>query len=90
MEGKQMKKIYRDAGRRISLLRYIRGYTREELAERAKISERFLFEIERGKKGFSARVLFGLSKALDVSCDYLLNAEDENAAMQYLTEFETE
>lgn len=42
------------AGRRIMQLRTDRSYTREQLAYLANISEKFLYEIEMDKKGFSA------------------------------------
>ena len=60
------------AGERILMLRSDRGYTREHLAELANISEKFLYEIETGKKGFSAMTLLNISKALEVSLDYIM------------------
>lgn len=60
------------AGERIVVLRNDRGYTREQLAELADISDKFLYEIETGKKGFSAITLMNLSKALEVSLDYIM------------------
>ena len=60
------------AGERIMLLRSDRGYTREQLAKLADISEKFLYEIEMGKKGFSAITLLNLSRALEVSLDYIM------------------
>lgn len=59
-------------GERIREIREIRKYTREELAEMADISEKFLYEIEVGRKGFSADTLCRLAKALSVSCDYIM------------------
>lgn len=59
-------------GERIKVLRSDRGYTREQLAELADISEKFLYEIETGKKGFSAMTLMNLSYALEVSLDYIM------------------
>ena len=56
----------------IMVLRNDRGYTREQLAELADISDKFLYEIETGKKGFSAITLMNLSKALEVSLDYIM------------------
>ena len=52
-----MKKIYYDAGNRIRYLREKQHYTREQLAEMADISPKFLYEIESGQKGFSADTL---------------------------------
>lgn len=53
-------------------LRTDRGYTREQLAYLADISEKFLYEIEMNKKGFSAETLMKLSHALEVSMDYIM------------------
>lgn len=54
------------------LLRGNKGYTREQLAGLADISEKFLYEIEMDKKGFSAITLLNLSHALEVSLDYIM------------------
>lgn len=70
-----MINIYKNAGERILLTRVMRGYTRETLAELAEISPKFLYEIETGKKGFSAQVLHNLCKALSVDCDYILTGK---------------
>ena len=53
-------------------LRTDRRYTREQLAYLADISEKFLYEIEKNKKGFSAETLMKLSHALEVSMDYIM------------------
>lgn len=63
-------------GERIRELREIQNFTREALAEKVDISAKFLYEIEVGKKGFSAETLCRLSKALSVSCDYIMLGED--------------
>ena len=57
-------------GERIRGLRLERKMTREELAEAAELSTSFLYEIETGKKGFSAYTLGNL--ALGVQTDYIL------------------
>lgn len=72
-----MEELYKKSGERIHFVRNMRGYTREELAELAGISPKFLYEIENGKKGFSCAVLYHLCKALDVDCDYILTGEAE-------------
>lgn len=59
-------------GERIRFLRESNDYTRDNLASRIHISTKFLYEIEMGKKGFSADTLLEMSKELSVSCDYLL------------------
>ncbi len=65
----------KDVGLRIMNLRLDHGYSRERLAEMAGISAKFLFEIERSKKGFSATTLVRLSKALNVSTDYIMTGD---------------
>ena len=64
--------IYVSAGERIRELRVTKGYTRDYLANKISLSTKFLYEIETGKKGFTAEVLYRLSDALDVKCDYIL------------------
>ncbi len=66
----------RYVGERIRELREIQSYTREALAEKVDISSKFLYEIETGRKGFSADVLCRLSRALSVSCDYIMLGKD--------------
>ena len=65
-----------EIGARIRELREIQNYTREGLAEKVDISAKFLYEIEMGKKGFSADTLCRISRALSVSCDYIMLGED--------------
>lgn len=65
-------------GIRIQELRKERNMTREELAEKAEISTKFLYEVEMGKKGISAETLLKIGVALSTSCDYLLTGEGKN------------
>lgn len=65
-------RMYLEAGERIQELRRVKRYTREQLAFKAGVSSKFLYEIEMGKKGFTADVLYRISKALEVKCDYIL------------------
>ncbi|MDO5154385.1 MAG: helix-turn-helix transcriptional regulator [Eubacteriales bacterium] len=61
-----------EIGIRIRELREKNGYTREELAEYMEMSDKFIYDIESGKKGFSATTLLRFRKAFQVSCDYIL------------------
>lgn len=70
--------LYLQAGNRIRVLRENRGYTREQLAEMADISPKFLYEIEVGNKGFSAHTLVMLAEALGSSCDYIIYGVDKS------------
>lgn len=60
-------------GKKIKNLRIENQLTREYLAEQADISFKFLYEIETGKKGCSAYVLYRLAKSLNVSADFLMS-----------------
>lgn len=66
-------------GGRIRELREIQHYTRELLAEKVGISAKFLYEIESGKKGFSAETLCRIADALSVSCDYIMYGEEKRS-----------
>lgn len=73
-----MNSIYDKAGLRIRELREINRYTREQFAEIADISPKFLYEIETGQKGFSADTLYRISKGLSVSCEYILSGDNQD------------
>ena len=64
--------LCKNAGIRIRSIRKTRGFTRDALAEKAGISSKFLYEIEQGKKRFSAEVLCRIAETLDVSCDFIM------------------
>ena len=87
-----MNSFYDQAGKRIRRLRKQRRYTREQFAEIAEISSKFLYEIESGQKGFSADTLYHIAKGLSVSCEYILtgkNVEPFNEEMvDYLQQFD--
>lgn len=65
--------LCKEAGLRIRTIRKTKGLTRDVLAEKAGISSKFLYEIEQGKKRFSAEVLCRIAENLDVSCDYIMH-----------------
>lgn len=66
-------------GQRIMDLRmrkkFLKKLSREYLAEEADISPKYLYEIEKGKKGCSAYILYRLFNALDISLDYFISEE---------------
>ena len=64
-----------EIGKRIEILREDCKMTREELAEKAGVSTKFLYEIEKGKKGLSALTLLKLARVLNTSCDYILTGD---------------
>ena len=69
-------------GKRIMELRLKKQYTRKCLANMADISEKFLYEIEIGKKGCSCYIFYRLAEALEVGIDYL--ADHSEVALQDL------
>lgn len=64
-------------GVRIRQLREAKHYTRDKLADEVGITSKFLYEIERGGRNFSAETLCRLAQALSVSCDYIMLGENE-------------
>ena len=59
-------------GNRIRNLREECGYTREKFAELADINDKYLYEIESGRKGLSAKKLYNISHAFGISMDFLV------------------
>ena len=81
-----MNSFYDKSGSRIRKLREINRYTREEFAEIAEISPKFLYEIETGQKGFSADTLYKIAKGLSVTCEYILSGTPENNYSKEITD----
>lgn len=74
-------------GKRIRRLREENELTRDELAAKAEITSKFLYEVESGKKGLSASTLLKIARALSSSCDYILtgvNGEDVNSMTDHI------
>ena len=68
-------------GDRIRQLREAKHYTRDRLAQEVGITSKFLYEIEKGRRNFSAINLVGLAQALSVSCDYIMLGEQGDRAI---------
>ena len=77
-EKVQMKDadLYLQAGIRIQRLRKNYHLTRNEMSELVGISSKFIYEIELGKKGFSASVLYKIADAFGVNCDYIMTGKE--------------
>ena len=84
--GDKMKDFKVQVGERIKELRILNKYTREELATKVGISVKFLYNIERGKQGFSAETLLALSEVFHMKCDYILKGSKESAYSNELLE----
>ncbi|MDD6573257.1 MAG: helix-turn-helix transcriptional regulator [Thermoflexaceae bacterium] len=66
-----------EIGNRIKELRKLRHFSRDALAERVSVSPKFIYDIEMGKKGFSAELLKKFSDVLGASCEYIMSGDDE-------------
>lgn len=77
--------FYTKAGGRIRILREMNHYSREQLSELVGISSKFLYEIETGKKGFSAYTLYKMSDVLAVASDYILTGRIESIGVDEVT-----
>lgn len=73
-----MNMDYKEIGERIAKLRTQKGYSRDVFARQINVSPRFLYDLEVGKKGFSVWVLYNISQALAVSCDYLITGCEDS------------
>lgn len=62
-------------GKRIREERLKKGYTQQEVAEKAEICVMYLSEIERGIKMPSLNSFIQILEALEVSADYILRGE---------------
>ena len=65
-------------GGRVRALREERGLSQEKLARRARLSLRFLSQVESGRGNISLLKLFGLARALSVDLADLLTTETSN------------
>ncbi len=81
-----MSNLNKEIGLRLISLREHFNLTREQLSELAGVSDRFIYDIESGKKGMSAESLYKFCKALNVSADYLLFGKENESNMSYLSE----
>lgn len=85
MEEREAFRI--EFGKRVRMARKGAKMKAEELAELAGISPQFLSEVERGKKGVSDFNVGALSRALNVTADYLvLGRQDADATWQMTAE----
>lgn len=76
-----MHMIYETAGMRIEKLRKLRGLSRKKLSRKCKVSEKFIYEIEKGRTGFSAATLYDIADTLGVCTDYILNGMKSERCM---------
>ena len=71
-----MKIDLKELGKHIKLIRKGQDLTQEMLAEKAGVSQHYIYEIEAGRKAMSIHSFASLTCALDVSADYLLFGDE--------------
>ena len=73
-------------GKRITECRNMLGLTQEELAEKGDMTTQFVSYAESGKRVIRSENLLKLSKALEVSADFLLTGEIVDKDMFIMSE----
>ena len=78
-------------GRRIKNIRQLKGYTQEDLAERANLSLTCISRLENEKSMVSIEKLWTIAKTLDTDlgvllCDYIITSAEE---AELLSKFQT-
>lgn len=71
---------YKKIGKRIRMLRWERGLSQEQLAEKVWISTTHMSHIETGNTKLSLPVLVDIAGALSVSVDEILSGGETEAA----------
>jgi len=61
-----MENARKELGKRIREIRKIKGFTQEELGEKANLNYKFIGELERGKVNVSLDSLVKISHALEI------------------------
>lgn len=61
-----------EIGGRIKAQRKSAGISQEKLAEMTFVSPHYIYEIERGMKSMSLETLMSISRALNISTDFIL------------------
>ena len=65
---------------RIKQSRKKQNYTQESLAEKLEVSPHYIYEIERGSKAMSLKMLIAVSETLELSADYILFGPQREAS----------
>ncbi|MFT3921030.1 MAG: helix-turn-helix domain-containing protein [Myxococcales bacterium] len=75
-----IERVYGEIGERVAKLRDERGFTQEQLAERAGISANHLAKVERAFKRSTVATLAQVAKALGVPLAALVSEEGKEGA----------
>lgn len=77
--AKERTLLAMEMGSRIAERRKQLGWTQEQAAEASGLSWQFFACVERGIKNIRAESLLNLSRAMNVSADYILTGEEPKA-----------
>lgn len=73
-----------EIGSRIAQRRKQLGLTQEQAAERSGLSHQFFACVERGIKNIRAESIIKISKAMDISADYILIGQSSDVDRSHL------
>lgn len=73
-------------GLRIREIREAYHMTQAEFSERCNLSESFLAAVEGGRKGVTAKTLYKICTAMNVSADYFIRGKDNGFELDTLAE----
>lgn len=80
-------KLYREMGLRIRDCRKRENLTQEQLAEIMDVTPQMISNAENGTKGVRPENIVKFSRALDVSCDYLLTGKGGASDFETIVEY---
>jgi len=73
-------------GMRIRQTRELMGLTRERFSELCGVSDSFLADVERGKKGLSVETLYKICTSANVSPNYIVLGNDNSSDTAAITD----
>lgn len=85
--AKERSALAMEMGARIAQRRKQLGWTQEQAAEASGLSWQFFACVERGIKNIRAESLIKLSKAMNVSADYILTGKQAKVNYEYLLKY---
>ena len=71
---------HKELGERIETIRMNKNLTRDQLAAQAGLSSKFIYEVEKGKKGMSVDSLIKIGEVFDCSYDEILVKEKKDCS----------
>ena len=71
---------HKELGKRIEAFRITKNLTRDQLAAQTGLSSKFIYEVEKGKKGLSVDSLMKIGEVFDCSYDEILVKEKKDCS----------